>query len=102
MRTGGCLDMEKLGKILRGKIVGTKDERGMDNCIYKRGQGLNATLTQYCRERIKLASGWFRFADKVGNFSQRMDGRKLFESQGRIGWLRSGELTADEFGQFYY
>ena len=43
----------------------------MDNCSYKRGQGLNATFNQYCRERIKLASGWFRFADKVGHFSRR-------------------------------
>ena len=28
----------------------------------ERGQGLNATFNQYCRERIKMASGWFRFA----------------------------------------
>ena len=79
----------------------------MDNCSYKRGQGLNATFNQYFWERIKLASGWFRFADKVGNFSSRGEvkvrewtGEKLFESQGRVGWLRSGGLTADEFGQF--
>ena len=34
-------------------------------------QGLNATFNQYCRERIKLVSGWLRFAVKVGNFSSR-------------------------------
>ena len=43
----------------------------MDNCSYKRGQGLNATFNQYFWERIKLASGWFRFAGKVRKFSSR-------------------------------
>ena len=32
---------------------------------------MNATFNQYCRERIKLVSGWLRFAVKVGNFSSR-------------------------------
>lgn len=47
---------------------------------------MNAGFNQCSRERIKLASGWLGFADKIGYFSS--GGKvKVREVMGeRVGW----------------